>query len=146
MNDIAILIPLEATRWATTVFLVSWSDGSWAPVLFSGGIWDVDFWDLPYAQKSSQNNYKSLEFLELFNIYQNIEYLDMKIFSNQKIIKTVFENVYYQEIKKNVILYVQELVTLQKKYLIYLHQKMRFTPFINYYDTLGWILFVYRAK
>ena len=24
-----------------------------------------------------------------------------------------------------------------EKYLIYLHQKMRFTPFINYYDTLG---------
>ena len=24
-----------------------------------------------------------------------------------------------------------------KKNLIYLHQKMRFTPFINYYDTLG---------
>ena len=31
------------------------------------------------------------------------------------------------------LLYVQEVVTLQKKYLIYLHQKMRFTPFINYY-------------
>ena len=25
----------------------------------------------------------------------------------------------------------------EKKYLIYLHQKMRFTPFINYYDTLA---------
>ena len=36
-----------------------------------------------------------------------------------------------------IILYVQEVGTLQKKYLIYLHQKMRFTPFINYYDTLG---------
>ena len=24
-----------------------------------------------------------------------------------------------------------------EKYLIYLHHKMRFTPFINYYDTLG---------
>ena len=24
-----------------------------------------------------------------------------------------------------------------EKYLIYLHQKMRFRPFINYYDTLG---------
>ena len=35
------------------------------------------------------------------------------------------------------LLYVQKVVTLQKKYLIYLHQKMRFTPFINYYDTLG---------
>ena len=35
------------------------------------------------------------------------------------------------------ILYVQEVVTLQKKYSIYLHQKMRFTPFINYYNTLG---------
>ena len=35
------------------------------------------------------------------------------------------------------ILYVQEVVTLQKKYLIYLHQKMRFTPIFNYYDTLG---------
>ena len=44
------------------------------------------------------------------------------------------------------VLYVQEVVTLQKKYLFYLHQKMRFTPFINYYDILGWILFVYRAK
>ena len=44
------------------------------------------------------------------------------------------------------ILYAQEVVTLLKKYLIYLHQKMRFTPFINYYDTLGWLLFVYRAK
>ena len=32
--------------------------------------------------------------------------------------------------------YVQEVVTLKKKYLIYLHQKMRFTPFINYYETL----------
>ena len=32
------------------------------------------------------------------------------------------------------ILYFQEVVTLQKKYSIYLHQKMRFTPFINYYD------------
>ena len=47
---------------------------------------------------------------------------------------------------KIIALYVQEVVTLQKKYLIYLHQKMRFTPFINYYDPLGWILFVYRAK
>ena len=46
----------------------------------------------------------------------------------------------------NNILYVQEVVTLQKKCLIYLHQKMRFTPFIDYYDTLGLILFVYRAK
>ena len=36
-----------------------------------------------------------------------------------------------------VLLYVQEVVALRKKYLIYLHQKMRFTPFINYYDTLG---------
>ena len=42
--------------------------------------------------------------------------------------------------------YVQEVVTLRKKYLIHLHQKMRFTPFINYKDTLGWILFVYREK
>ena len=33
---------------------------------------------------------------------------------------------------KIVLLYVQEVVTLQKKYLIYLHQKMRVTPFINY--------------
>ena len=32
---------------------------------------------------------------------------------------------------------VQEVVTLQKIFLTYLHQKMRFTPFINYYDTLG---------
>ena len=28
-----------------------------------------------------------------------------------------------------ILLYVQEVVTLQKIYLIYLHQKMRFTPF-----------------
>ena len=33
------------------------------------------------------------------------------------------------------ILYVQEEVTLQKKK--HLHQKMRFTQFINYYDILG---------
>ena len=38
---------------------------------------------------------------------------------------------------KHFILYVQEVVTLQKKYLIYLHQKIRLTPFIKYYDTLG---------
>ena len=44
------------------------------------------------------------------------------------------------------LLYFQGVVTLQKKYIIYLQQKMRFTAFINYYDTLGWILFVYRAK
>ena len=30
---------------------------------------------------------------------------------------------------------LQEVVTLQKKNLIYLHQKMRFTQFINYYNT-----------
>ena len=42
------------------------------------------------------------------------------------------------EIKTNCdILYVQEVDTLQKKYIIYLHQKMRLTPFINYYNTLG---------
>ena len=35
------------------------------------------------------------------------------------------------------LLYVQEVVTLQKKYLIYLHRKMRFTPFINNYNILG---------
>ena len=44
------------------------------------------------------------------------------------------------------ILYVQDVVILQKKLLIYLRKKMRFTPFINLYDTLGWIVFVYRAK
>ena len=32
----------------------------------------------------------------------------------------------------SVILYVQEVVTLQKKYLIYLHQDTSFPPFINY--------------
>ena len=42
--------------------------------------------------------------------------------------------------------YVPEVVTLHKKYLIYLQQKMRFTPVINYYNTLGLILFVHRAK
>ena len=35
------------------------------------------------------------------------------------------------------VLYVQEVVTLQKKYLIYWNQKMRFTQFIHYYNTLG---------
>ena len=35
------------------------------------------------------------------------------------------------------VLYVQEVVTLQKKYLIHLHKKMKFTPFINYFNTLG---------
>ena len=35
------------------------------------------------------------------------------------------------------VLYVQEVVTLQKKYFIYLQQKMKITQFINYYDTLG---------
>ena len=35
-----------------------------------------------------------------------------------------------------IVLYVQEVVTLQEKCLIYLHQKMRVTTFINYYDTL----------
>ena len=42
--------------------------------------------------------------------------------------------------------YIQEVVTLQKKYFIYLHQKMRFTPFINDYEGLGCMLFFYRAK
>ena len=31
----------------------------------------------------------------------------------------------------NTLLYVQEVVTPKKKYSIYLHQKIRFTPFIN---------------
>ena len=31
----------------------------------------------------------------------------------------------------NQLLYVQEVVTLQKKYLIHLHQKIRFTAYIN---------------
>ena len=44
------------------------------------------------------------------------------------------------------LLYVQEVVTLQKKIFNILHQKMRFTPFINYYNTLGLILLVYRGK
>ena len=34
----------------------------------------------------------------------------------------------------------------KKKHFIYLHQKIRFTPFVNYSDNLCWILFVYRAK
>ena len=50
------------------------------------------------------------------------------------------------KISSMAILYVQEVVTLQKKCLIYLHQKMGSTPFINYENILGWILFVYRAK
>ena len=44
------------------------------------------------------------------------------------------------------VLYVQEVVTIHKKCLLYLHQKMRCTPFLTIYDTFGWILFVYRAK
>ena len=35
------------------------------------------------------------------------------------------------------ILYVPEEVTLQKIFKIYLHHKMRFTPFFNYSDILG---------
>jgi len=35
------------------------------------------------------------------------------------------------------VLNVQKVVTLQKKNLIDLHLKMRFTPFINYYNTFG---------
>ena len=31
----------------------------------------------------------------------------------------------------------------EKIFNIYLHQKMRFKPFINYYNTLGWILFIF---
>ena len=53
---------------------------------------------------------------------------DQEVLSN-------FINKIYHEFGKDV-LYVQEVVTLQKKYLIYLHQNMRFTPFINYFDTL----------
>ena len=34
--------------------------------------------------------------------------------------------------RRREVLYVHEVVTLQKKYLMYLHQIMRFTPFINY--------------
>ena len=33
------------------------------------------------------------------------------------------------------LLYVQEVVTFQNKYLIYLHQKIRFAQFIYYCDT-----------
>ena len=44
---------------------------------------------------------------------------------------------FFPTILINDYMYVQEVVTLQKKYLIYLHQKMRFTTFINYYNTLG---------
>ena len=39
------------------------------------------------------------------------------------------------------LLYVQEVVTLQKKIF-----NISASAFINYYDTLSWILFVYRAK
>ena len=38
-------------------------------------------------------------------------------------------------VKISLLLYVQEVVSLQKRCLIYLYQKMRFTPFINYYNT-----------
>ena len=38
------------------------------------------------------------------------------------------------------ILYVQEVLTIQIFFFLYLHQKMRFTSFINYYNSLGWIL------
>ena len=44
------------------------------------------------------------------------------------------------------ILYVQEVVTLQKFFLIYLHQKNKDYTINNYCDTLGWISFIYRAK
>ena len=49
----------------------------------------------------------------------------------------VFSSSSHILVSPKIVLYVQEEVTLQKKYLIYLHQKMRLTPFINYYDTIG---------
>ena len=53
--------------------------------------------------------------------------------------KVVFtaEAIIDHALKDEFILYVQEVVTLQKKYLKYVHKKMRFTPVINEYDTLG---------
>ena len=62
------------------------------------------------------------------------------------VLKIVVKNQLSAPEKFIYLLYVQKVVTLKKKYLTYLHQKMGFTPFINYYDTLGCILFVYRAK
>ena len=42
----------------------------------------------------------------------------------------------------------QDFLDMSKKKIlnIYLHQKMRFTPFFDNNNILGWILFVYRAK
>ena len=59
----------------------------------------------------------------------------VKIYGNNSS-RPLKKMIYVQEVVTH-LLYVQEVVTLQKQYLIYLHQKMRFTPFINYYDTFG---------
>ena len=53
-------------------------------------------------------------------------------------------NIWYMTTKLYV-LYVQEVVTLQKKNVNIFAPENEVSPFINYYDTLGWILFVYRA-
>ena len=44
------------------------------------------------------------------------------------------------------LLYVQEGVTLQKFFFNIFAPEKEVSPFINYYDTLSWILFVHRAK
>ena len=52
----------------------------------------------------------------------------------------------YRSQKAGYILYVQEIVTLHKKYSnIFASENKVYTVF-NYYDILGLILFVYRAK
>ena len=76
------------------------------------------------VQRKPQDPYRTHTAASVWHRFRSIRTLEIAYRSQKHIICAV-------------VLYVQEVVTLQKKYLIYLHQKMRFTPFINYYDTLG---------
>ena len=72
--------------------------------------------DIKRERKTNLDN----TFAEPRNIGNSLQILAVRVAIDLKI-----------RLKRNSILYVQEVVTPQKKYLIHLHQKMRFTPFIN---------------
>ena len=78
--------------------------------------------------------------------FPSVSYANKAVFQiitfKMPINETIFASIFCYPI----ILYVQEVVTLQKNITIYLHKKIMFTPFFNYYNILGWLLFVYRAK
>ena len=63
-------------------------------------------------------------------LFQCVEAYSIQKISNGLILSRVGEC-----FVSSIVLCVQKVATLQKKYLIYLHHKMRFTPFINYYDS-----------